>query len=158
MRIGARLRRPNPARCIVLKTSGLTVRQHERAGIQVPVEFDVCPEHRTQVRFSPQSAAPDHHVMHAMALDISPGGLGLESRNFLPRMCEGTVRIVDGGEILLEQRAKVRRVVLSRREPRYMIGISFINPPADIERRIATISSRYDMVTPAVEGGRRARS
>jgi hypothetical protein len=134
------------------KTSGLTVRQHERAGIQVPVEFAVCQEHRQQVRFSPQSAAPDHHIMQATALDISPGGLGLESRHFLPRMCEGLIRITDGNEILLEQRAKVRRVYLTGREPRYMIGLSFLSPPDDIEQRIATVVARFDMETKGQEG------
>jgi c-di-GMP-binding flagellar brake protein YcgR len=142
----------------VPKTSGLTVRQHERAGIQVPVEFEVCAEHRQQVRFSSQSGAPDHHVMHATALDISPGGIGLDSRNFLPRMCEGTIRIIDGDEVLLEQRAKIRRVFLDGREPRYMIGVSFVNPPDDIERRIAIIATRFDIATPVAEDARRARS
>jgi c-di-GMP-binding flagellar brake protein YcgR len=141
----------------VPKTSGLTVRQHERAGIQVPIEFEVCAEHRQQVRFSPQSTAPDHHVMQAMALDISPGGIGVETRHYLPRMCEGMVRITDKGEVLLEQRAKVRRVFLTGREPRYMIGMSFMNAPPEIERRIATIASRFD-VAQAEEGARHARA
>ena len=96
--------------------------------------------------------------MQAMALDISPGGIGMESRQFLPRTCEGMVRIIDGGETLLEQRAKVRRVFLNGREPRYMIGVSFINPPDDIERRIAAIASRFDMAALAEEVARRARS
>jgi hypothetical protein len=95
--------------------------------------------------------------MHAMALDISPGGIGLESRHFVPRMCEGTVRIIDGGEVLLEQRAKVRRVYLGGREPRYMIGASFMNAPDDIERRIAAIASRFDIVNLSAEEPGRAR-
>lgn len=128
----------------MIKTSGLTVRQHERAGIQVPVEFVIRPEDAAQVRFSPQSSAPDHHIVAATALDISPGGLGMESRHFLPRMCEGVVRISVAGEIVLEQPAKVRRVYLTGREPKYMIGLAFLNPPEDIEQRISEIISRFD--------------
>ena len=128
----------------VPKTSGLTVRQHERAGIQLPVEFVVAREHATQVRFSPHSNAADHHVIIATAVDVSPGGLGMESRHFLPRMCEGTIRISFGGEVVLEQAAKVRRVYLCGREPKYMIGLSFMSPHADIEQRIAAIVGRFD--------------
>jgi hypothetical protein len=139
----------------VIKTSGLTVRQHERAGIRVPVEFVVCNEHAVQVRFSPQSSAPEHHIVAATAVDISHGGLGMESRHFLPRMCEGIVRISSGGEVVLEQRAKVRRVYLTGREPRYMIGVAFLNPPGDIEQRIAAIVGRFD---PDVVGSTRGRT
>ena len=126
------------------KTSGLTVRQHERAGIQVPMEFHVCKEHGVQVRFSPQSNSPDHHVISATAVDISPGGVGMECRNFVPRMCEGVIRITSGGEVVLEQRAKVRRIFLIGREPKYQIGLAFINPPDDIERRISEITAQFE--------------
>lgn len=110
----------------------------------MPVEFVVCAEHGVQVRFSPQSNTPDHHVLAAIAIDISPGGMGIEARNFVPRMCEGVIRINSGGEIVLEQRAKVRRVFLTGREPRYMIGLAFISPPQDIEQRIMDVIGRFD--------------
>jgi hypothetical protein len=138
-------RRANAARWnCVKKTSGLTVRQYERAGIQVPVEFVVCNEHGVQVRFSPQSGTPDHHVVAAVAVDISSGGLGMECRSFIPRMTEGLVRISNGGDVLLEQRAKVRRVYSVGREPKYMIGLSFMSPPEDIESRIRDIVARFE--------------
>lgn len=126
------------------KTSGLTVRQHERAGIQVPVEFIVCNEHGVQVRFSPQSGTPDHHVVAGVAVDISSGGLGMECRNFVPRMTEGVVRITSAGEIVFEQRAKVRRVYLVGREPKYQIGMAFLNPPDDLEQRINHVIARFE--------------
>lgn len=138
------------------KTSGLTVRQHERAGIQVPVEFLVCNEHGVQVRFSPQSNSPDHHIISATAIDISPGGLGMECRHFLPRMCEGVVRIINGGEVVLEQRAKVRRVFLTGRDPKYMIGVAFISPPEDIEQRIHDVTGRFDADIMGKAGGHHA--
>lgn len=140
------------------KTSGLTVRQHERAGIQVPVEFVVCNEHGVQVRFSPQSNSPDHHIISAVAIDISPGGLGMECRHFLPRMCEGVVRIINGGEVVLEQRAKVRRVFLTGRDPKYMIGVAFIAPPDDIEQRILDVTGRFDADVMGKAGGNNARA
>lgn len=126
------------------KTSGLTVRQHERAGIQVPVDFVLCSEHGAQVRYSPESGTPDHHVVAGVAVDISSGGLGMECRNFIPRNAEGMVRINSGGDIVLEQRAKVRRIFLVGREPRYMIGLAFLSPPDDIESRISHVISRFE--------------
>ncbi len=125
------------------KTSGLTVRQHERAGIQVPMEFHLCNEHAAQVRLSAQSGAPDHHVLAAVAVDISPGGMGMECRHFLPRMCEGTIRVTSGGRTVLEQLAKVRRVYLTGREPKYQIGLSFIDPPEDIERIVRDLQDQF---------------
>jgi len=139
----------------VHKTSGLTVRQHERAGIQVPVEFVIAQPHSAQVRFSPHSNAADADTVVATAVDVSPGGLGMESRQFLPRMCEGMIRISIAGELVLEQAAKVRRVYLCGREPKYMIGLAFMHPPADIEAQIAAIIARFESNTDkAWSGGR----
>ena len=136
----------------VSKTSGLTVRQHERSGIQVPVEFTICREHAVQVRFSPQANTADHHEVAGTAVDISPGGLGMESRHFLPRMCEGVIRIAVAGNVVLEQRARVRRSSLCGREPRYLIGFAFINPPTEIEQQIAEIVRRFDVDAAGLRG------
>lgn len=135
------------------RLSGLTIRQHQRLGIEVPVEFIVCDAHAPQVRFSPSSAPAAAHIIRAKAVDVSSGGMGLECRHFLPRMCEGIVRVFhpsaftssgDGGsvpQVLLEHPVKVRRVYLIGREPRYAIGLAFVNPQPDIKQRIASLVS-----------------
>lgn len=136
------------------QTSGLTVRQHEREGIQVPVEFYICSEHCQQVHFSPQSSASGQHWLRGRAVDISSGGMGLEFRQFIPRMCEGTVRVfapdpmgigADGSplyEAAFEHRVKVRRVYLIGREPLYAMGVAFVDPESDIDQRIADLLIR----------------
>jgi hypothetical protein len=133
------------------KTSGLTVRQHEREGIQVPIEFVICEEHRAQVHFSSTSSAIGQHAVKGQAVDISPGGMGLELRQFVPRMCEGIVRVVmpatiqiEGSAelsnaILFEHRAKVRRVFLTGRDPIYTIGLAFLNPGTEVDAQIAEL-------------------
>ena len=148
----------------VNQTSGLTVRQHEREGNEVPIEFVVCEAHATQVRFSPSSGALTPHVIRGEAIDISSGGMGLRSRQFVPRMCEGTVRVfavvpdsknADGSpvlELMFEQMVKVRRVTLVGREPVYSLGVAFINHSEDLDRRITTLFDRIQ------DGGRRAMS
>ena len=132
-------------------SSGLTVRHYERETIELTVEFIVCDAHREQVRFSPMSTAVQPHVARGQAVDVSTGGMGLICRQFIPRMCEGTVRVFDPGqtgrgsdgspvhEIVFEQRVKVRRVTLASHEPTYALGVAFIDPDPDINQRVADL-------------------
>src|SRR5688572_18035411 len=151
---------------LMAQTSGLTVRQHEREGIEVPVEFYVCPEHGSQVHFSSGSAAQGQHVIRGKAIDISSGGMGLEFRQFLPRMCEGTVRVfapnpmLDGDgaalyEPVFEHRVKVRRVYLVGREPLYSMGVAFVNHGPDIDERITKLLLRIKSLQPKPRSGGR---
>ena len=122
------------------RKSGLRVRQHQRRGIELPVEFVICEEHRSQVKFSASSSAVDEHTIRGVSLDISPGGLGFSSAQFLPRLCEGTLRVFDPApvrsnadgspvhEVAFVQRVKVRRVRMIGPEPTYFIGVSFDDP------------------------------
>ena len=120
--------------------SGLRVRQHHRREIELPVEFVVAEEYREQVRFSAQSSAIDDHTLRGTSVDISPGGMGFTCRQFLPRQCEGLLRVFDPMpvgmradetpilEVAFEQRVKVRRVQMTSHEPTYFIGVSFADP------------------------------
>ena len=123
-----------------MSSSGLRVRQHHRREIELPVEFVVAQEYRDQVRFSSQSSAIDDHSLRGTSVDISPGGMGFMSRQFLPRLCEGSLRVFDPMpvgtradgtpilEVAFEQRVKVRRVQMTSPEPSYFIGLSFADP------------------------------
>jgi c-di-GMP-binding flagellar brake protein YcgR len=132
-------------------SSGLNVRQHERQGLEMPVEFVIAPPHGTQVRFSSSSSAAGPAVIRGEAMDISSGGMGVRCGHLVPRMCDGTVRILRpaGGErgekdgsstvAVFEHAAKVCRVTMIGREPVYAIGLAFIDADADLEQRIATL-------------------
>ena len=133
------------------QTSGLTVRQHERQTIDLRVEFVVGDEHREQVRFSPTSNAAEPFVTRGTASDISPGGMGMVGPQFIPRMCDGSVRIFDPRptgtgpdgtpilEVVFEHRAGVRRVVLDSHEPTYALGVEFVDPVPDIADRVSNV-------------------
>lgn len=135
---------------------GLSVRQHEREEIQLPVEFTVCDEHREQVRFSSSSSAGRPHVIQGKVTDISRGGLGIDCHLFLPRMCEGKVRIFHGAvaipqsdpesarEPIFETRVKVRRVLLRGHDTTYQIGLAFLNAPENIEELILNVFHASD--------------
>jgi c-di-GMP-binding flagellar brake protein YcgR len=131
--------------------SGLTIRQHERETLSLRAEFVVAEAHREQVRFSSMSNAAEPHVTRGSATDISSGGLGLLCPQFVPRMCEGRVRIYhpkpvgtakDGSpihEVCFEHSVKVRRVILSSHDPEYALGMAFIDPAPDIEQQVTTL-------------------
>ena len=76
-------------------------------------------------------------------MDVSPGGMGLQCRQYLPRMSEGIVRVLgDKGEVVFEHHVKVRRVYLTDREPVYSLGVAFIDPEAGIEKKVAALVQR----------------
>lgn len=127
---------------------GLRIRQHERCEIELPVEFVVCDEHRSQVRFSSVASAVDDGALRGTSIDISPGGLALASRQFVPRSCEGVIRVFDTTpvgtrgdgtpilQLIFEQSAKVRRVRMLSHEPLYKVGLSFLDLDPQMERKI----------------------
>ncbi len=145
-------------------TSGLTVRQHERESVELAVEFVVCDEHREQVRFSPSSAAAEPHVTRGLATDLSSGGLGMICGQFVPRMCEGSIRVFDPTpvgtgadglpihEVAFEHRVKVRRVVLEDHEPQYAVGMAFIDPEPNMEERVTKILALVEVARGQISG------
>ncbi len=150
-----------------MSQSGLRVRQHHRREIELPVEFVVAVEYRDQLRFSSQSSAIDDHSLRGTSVDISPGGMGFTCRQFLPRQCEGSLRVFDPMpvgmradgtpilEVAFEQRVKVRRVQMTSHEPTYFIGVSFVEPDnvdPDIGNRMMLLRQAGDGTpTPAAE-------
>ena len=146
--------------------SGLRVRQHHRREIELPVEFVIDEGHREQVQFSANSSAIDDHSVRGTSVDISPGGMGFTCKQFIPRMCEGNLRVFDpmpvgtqpdGSpilEIAFEQRVKVRRVQMTSHEPEYFIGVSFADPEAvdpDIGNRMFLLRQQAGEMDPPVQ-------
>lgn len=130
------------------RSTGLTKRQFEREAFAAPVEFIVAPDYREQVRFSANSAAAEPHIVRGEAVDISSGGFGLALGQFLPRQCEGTLRIYSPrsrrtlsdrlamSEVLFEHPVKVRRIATMGRRPMYAVGVAFVDPAPGMEQTI----------------------
>ncbi|MHC5004922.1 MAG: hypothetical protein ACYTJ0_17580 [Planctomycetota bacterium] len=133
------------------QTSGLTVRQHERQSIDLRVEFAVLDQHRQQVSFSNASSALDSFVIRGRAVDISPGGMGLVFEQFVPKMCEGNVRVFaatpvgktpDGApvfDVIFEHRVKIRRIYMASHEPAYAAGVSFVDAEPGLEELVEEV-------------------
>jgi hypothetical protein len=153
----------------VTQQTGLTVRQFEREHVRLPIELVIAEQHVGQVRFSQSSSAAGRNMIRGLAVDISPGGMGLQCAQFLPRMCEGVVRVFEpaaGGDsaandpapttVLLEHRVKVRRVFLLDREPTYAIGLAFVDLKPGIEKTVASVLDRFGSADPGpmpIKGG-----
>lgn len=141
--------------------SGLTIRQHRRREIDLPIEFIVSDEHQSQVRFSAAAGTVDQHAVTGRSLDISPGGIGLTLSHFLPRMCEGVIRVFDPKpvdvkrdgtpvlDVAFEHRAKVRRVQMTDPAPKYFVGVAFVDAEANLDEQLGAL---FDRVNPSVEG------
>jgi c-di-GMP-binding flagellar brake protein YcgR len=132
------------------QTSGLTVRQHVRLDVELDVDFVICEEHQDQVRFGTASGAAQPHATRGTTTDMSAGGMGIFCPQFVPRMCEGSVRVFGpaapsapdgpgGRDVIFEHRVKVQRVWMESHDPTYALGFSFVDPDPDIEQRIREI-------------------
>jgi hypothetical protein len=125
-------------------TQGLQVRRHAREAIELEMEFEIAEPHREQIRFSPNSGALERFITTGLAIDISPGGLGLITRHFVPRMCQGIVRIYrsqKAREVIFEHEVKVRRVSMHR--DGYALGVAFIDPEQGIAERVEELRERF---------------
>lgn len=135
---------------------GLTVRGYERLRVELPVEFVIAPEHRAQVRFSPTSCAAEQFRISGVTFDLSVGGIGFRSPLFLPRHCEGTVRIFSAANVeavgdesvcrmpRLEHRAKVRRVWMNNAEGNFSVGLAFLGATPALEALIHDMLLEYE--------------
>ena len=85
-----------------------------------------------------------------LAVDISAGGMGLITDHYVPRMCEGIVRVLGPisdvplqdpalRDIVFEHQVKVRRTSMASHKPAYSIGVSFLEPQADLAERIKSL-------------------
>ena len=82
-----------------------------------------------------------------------------ECGQFLPRMCEGTVRVYEPGvrvdaPLAFEHRVKVRRVSMISHEPIYALGLSFIDPEPELEQQVGHLLRLVVQAqSEAIEGG-----
>ena len=149
------------------QSNGLTVRQHEREIIDLDLEFMISREHQDQVRYSSMSGAVSQHTVRGRVLDVSSGGMGMQLTQFVPRMCEGMIRVFnpnpvgtksDGSpihEVMFETRARVLRISMDDHAPTYSVGVAFCDPSPDIEQKIDMLHqcSRFSNVEKVGETG-----
>ena len=146
------------------QTQGLTVRQHERENVRFQIEFVIAEGHRDQVRFSGMSSAEDPFATSGYASDVSSGGMGLVCPQFVPRRCEGTVRVFDPTpvgtasdgspihEIAFEHAVRVCRVTMESHDPTYGLGVAFTDPEPDLAARVDALMALAPVRSPEEVG------
>lgn len=130
----------------------LVVRQHERQLCQLPGSVVIAPDHANQVILS-RTTVDSTGALDARIVDCSRGGLGLETKVFLPRTCRVLVRLKPEGLANaphdLELSCRVQRVTMLDRTPRYYLGLSFIGQGEAHAARAAQLLAFVNSLQPA---------
>ena len=103
-------------------------RQFQRHSIRYEVRIEPDPDHADQFRLSFPDAQMDMAV-----IDVSKGGVGLQSGVFLPKSMRLTLHIsstATDGDVHAQDmtiRGIVRRCAMTDHKPTYQIGIQFVD-------------------------------
>jgi hypothetical protein len=132
-------------------TEQLVVRQHERHLCRVACSLRMGEQGAEQVALA-RSVGDGAGRVEATIVDCSRGGLGLESRVFLPRGSRMLVRIgtPEGGA---ELSVRVQRATMTDRTPTYYLGVSFAGSGPEHERAVAATLELARAAAPAAKGG-----
>lgn len=147
-------------------SDNLVVRQHERHACA----FDVSLASRTENVVLAQAVGVGGVrgatvSLSAALVDLSLGGLGLQSEVYLPKRSQVLVRlelperVVEAGESpTLEALVSVQRAVMSDRRPSYYLGTAFVDPQgvgrAFSERLLRLMQAEQSTPTAAGAAGR----
>lgn len=120
----------------------LILRQHDRHELVCPAIVSVAPEHQSLVRFHPSVCERDGWIP-ATLTDISPGGLGLMTQVFLPRMSLVRVRVMRGQDErqVLDVKVRLQRVCMTDRRPAYLLGTLFVDLSEEQKAIIGSITA-----------------
>lgn len=102
----------------------LVVRHHQRFTCQISADIRIAELDASRVRLS-RVAAGTAGGIPGTVVDLSRGGLGLDSRFFLPRACNVRVGVSIPGFDTIWVEGAIRRAAMVSREPRYYLGLSF---------------------------------
>lgn len=113
----------------------------------LPAILSVAPEHQAMVRFNPSICERDGWI-RATLTDISPGGLGLITGVFIPRMSLMRVRIMRGQDErqVLDVKVRLQRICMTDRRPAYLLGTAFVELSDEQKSVIQSITAELDEV------------
>jgi hypothetical protein len=139
-----------------LDTVSAQARQFRRHATQYKARIETHPDHASQFRLSLPDVQNDLAVM-----DVSRGGLGLSTGFYVPKNLRLTLHVwgVTGeGEYRTDEltvTVVVRRCVMADHKPTYQVGVQFLDPGGEDERRLveAVVGAQKGDVAPAAMGG-----
>lgn len=117
----------------------LQIRQHSRR--QCRVEARARVEEAARDRVTPSRSMTDaERWFPVQVVDVSEGGLGLESPLFLPRGCLLSVRTAakpGDADCQMPFQCRVQRVSMHSAKPVYYLGLSFVGGNESNNREVA---------------------
>jgi hypothetical protein len=125
------------------ESSGLNLRRHQRHAIDLRAAAAVYADHAKLVRFAADSGAADG--VEATLADLGEGGLGLLSREYLPKKCALRVMIdtsslgPEHAELGFEVDVRVMRITMIGAEPEYLIGCAFLRPTDELRSSVKAV-------------------
>jgi hypothetical protein len=123
------------------------VRQHERVSCRIGAAVRVAPIHEPFVPIARGvKEGPDGAGVPATIVDISRGGLGIETTIFLPKSARVEVSL-PGMEVGAETArvvlvGTVMRITMINRTPRYYLGLAFVGEDATTQANAAALLTR----------------
>ncbi len=118
---------------------GLIIRHAQRHEIALPCELVMAVAHESAVRLSAKVSLVNGRV-GATLVDASAGGLGVLSEVFFPKQSLVDLRVLRAGDSsaspIFETTLRVKRVVMTDRQPTYLIGLSFEHHDEPSMRRV----------------------
>lgn len=142
----------------------LKARASERKSAKLRVELHLDSQCSGQVVFSGTSGAIGPSGIVGELLDVSDGGIGVRTKQFLPRMCHAVARIfvpqdqsgigsdLTEGQDCVEQAVTVRRTSMDTHDPTYLVGMSFNDRSPEAAEMISSLIERIRLL--AVEDAR----
>lgn len=137
--------------------SGISIRKSARFEIVLPVRLKLSPKQAIRVAFRsdpglPSAAqdSPDAGFIEGDLIDISRGGVGIMTPNFLPKGCRAEVRIcaldADTSRPLLVSTVRVQRAFMTDSRPAYLLGAAFVDVDAVFEHDLQLLLTRLGHV------------
>jgi hypothetical protein len=121
--------------------SDLSVRRYERYACDLPASVSIAGAHAESVRPSRSIVAADGRL-ETRVVDCSQGGLGLQSRVFLPIGCRLQVRFGYAGRTI-QVLVRVQRAMMVSRHPAYYLGTALDDADTDraVEHVVASLKA-----------------
>lgn len=152
---------------MTFEQTDLAVRQHDRYECELRAEIGVAPASEGAVRLS-RSAPGAGGRVPVRVVDLSRGGVGINSPVLFPQTCRIALRLSvpsaepGGAALVFETALRIQRATMTDRTPTYYLGTSFEEHGPDHEKSVARLMEAVRgqagsaPVPAAAKGGARA--
>lgn len=139
------------------------IRQFQRSEVSLPGILRVAETDQEQVQFSSSLASSNNEFsINITVVDIGFGGVGVESKAFIPRNLHGTIEVMhtngdSTGEgptrLILAHEVSAKRCRQISREPAYQVGLAFGSITAEFRQLLDEFFRAQDRADESANAG-----